>query len=133
MREFHKDQLSEMCYDEQKDIIYHIMYPSTADMSEEEFKQMLLTWVAINNECQAQKAIVYSKDLLFPINPDIQDWIIQEVNPKLPTKQTAFIMPEEFIANLAIEQYITESNGGDVIVMYFASTQEAEAWLLESN
>jgi len=132
MTTLYEDEFCLMCYDPQKGIHYHYMFPTTENMSEESFKDMLLTWLRTCQAVQSQKAIVFSKDLLFPIIPEIQEWIVNEIAPHSPIKRSAFIMPEDFIANLAIEQYIETANTAKTaksITKYFSTVEQAEQWL----
>ncbi len=132
MKILHKDQFSEMLFDEQKGIFYHNMFPETKNMEEEDFKEMLITWKNFVNLYKADKATIDSKNLFFPMTPEIQQWIVDEINAKVTIEntKTAFLMPEDFILTLAAEQYIDEANDTGRETRYFSTIEEAEDWLL---
>ncbi len=125
----HKDKFSEMLFDEQKGIFYHHVFPETDRMEEEEYKTMISTWRDAVLEKKARLVLVNALNFLFPMTPELQEWstnMAKEANQD----RTAFVMPQEFIAGLAIEQFIDEANAVDSQTSYFATIEEAEKWLL---
>ncbi len=129
----YEDKYSEMFFDAPKSIHTHLTYSTSAKMVEAEFKEMMFAWAKTINEVKPKRALILAKDFLFLVTPDLQEWVVLNTSSKVQLEKTAFVMPEELIANLGVSQFIEEENkvkasGGEV--KYFSSEQEAEKWLL---
>lgn len=139
MKPLYKDEFCEMNFDEKTGIHYYVAYNTTERMNEEQYKATELIWLQTTIEVGAEKAVVDARNMLFPIVPELQEWVIQNIVPKTPVKKSAFIVPVSFIENLAVGQLIDEvsqfiDNFRDKehkVEGYFATVQAAEAWLLD--
>lgn len=134
MKILHQDEFSEMKFDEKTGIQYHILYATTEKMTNQQFQEMLLIWLQTTIATKASKSMVDTRDMQFPITPELQEWLVNHVVLKSPIKKSAFIVPTAFIENLAIGQFIDEANEAGIKTEgYFATVEAAEAWLLNDR
>lgn len=95
-------------------------------------------FMAINEKylelIQAHKLTAFfidTRKFLYTISPEIQDWVGENILSKLPelgVKRLAFLMSEEFIAQLSIEQTM-DNLGENCQMRYFDNKEEALTWL----
>ncbi|WP_211220162.1 sensor histidine kinase [Hugenholtzia roseola] len=132
MNVLYQDEFCQMSFDKNTGIHYHVLYLATEDMTQEQFEHMMYIWLETTLLVKATKSIVDSTNLLFPLAPKLQLWVVKEIVPQSLIQKTAFIVPKDFIANLAIGQFIDEANeNGGSVEGYFSSLEAAEAWLLK--
>lgn len=68
------------------------------------------------------------------IDIDLQTWIDDNINNKeflLGVKKEAFVMPQDLITQLSIEQTMEENSGKKIVSKYFDSYDQALKWLLD--
>ena len=126
-----KSNFSYITYDEDKKFMNITRYPEDTD---EEYKQNIL---AIGKIIQEQKPDYIFVDMIlytFPIDPQVQAWstkYLSDLVIKLKTKKIAYLMPKDFIANLALTDMLENSRKFGVYIKYFTSKQEAMDWITE--
>ncbi len=109
----------------------------TEDMTEEEYKEIFLRIAALIGEHNVRSWLGDARAFRYPVTPDLQDWFGAAVLPGLMEgglEKMAMLMPEEFIAELSVEQSVEEimlQNGGKFTIQYFDSLMRAENWLAE--
>jgi len=112
--------------------------PKTESMSDVEYKQ---TFSSIADIIEKNNIKVWLGDTLefkTPIVPTLQDWTANELNPRLVKaglKKMAMIVPEEFIAQISVEQSVDEMNSRNIEnqfeIKYFEKIEDAKIWLLK--
>ncbi|EAY24891.1 hypothetical protein [Microscilla marina] len=135
METLFSDQFNDITYNKENGIHYHITKPATAQMTEAEFKQMLLNWKQLMLSCNPQWVLVDSLNFQFPISPDLQNWVVQNITMPVLTIgsiiKSSFVLPEEFISQLSVSQFTDEANhvSPKNNLQYFSSREAAEVWL----
>ncbi|EAY27453.1 hypothetical protein [Microscilla marina] len=99
-----------------------------ADQFTAECKEQIHLFAANN----ASKLYSDSRNFNYPISPEQQAWLDNELLPQLITAgiaKWALIYPEEFIAQLSVNQLLEEENSQSVNIRFFSSETEAIEWL----
>ena len=109
----HRNDYSEIRYDNTTGIINQIFFEKTEEMTIDEFKQEMLIFAehCINNK--AALHLINSFEMNFVITPDIQKWINNKILTKFESfaKKVAFLMPSDFFAQVSVEQTMNEEEG----------------------
>ena len=107
-----KDRYNEIKFDESAHLHYHIMKDATSDMSEEELRNILFVWKESVFKLRPKFLLIDSRDLNFPISPDFQDWITDNIAQPVANleevKKVCYVIPDEFISKLSITQLTDE-------------------------
>jgi len=70
------------------------------------------------------------------IEPELQGWIDKNINnteTDLGVKREAFILPDDMIIELSIEQTMDESYGKSIITKLFLNYEQAKDWLFDER
>ena len=97
-------------------------------MSEDEFKNVNLLYVSAFEANALKYMLINAKFFLFPIYPELQEWVNQEVITKLignGLQKVAFVISEELIPQLSIEQTMENTS----FSQYFSTEEAAKKWL----
>ncbi|WP_027000553.1 STAS/SEC14 domain-containing protein [Eisenibacter elegans] len=106
---------------------------ASTTISQTSFQEEMLQVLSMITKFRPLRVLGNTKDFHFVITPEMQSWADQEVYSqlgKLGVSRMAFVISEDFYAQLSVEQAIEESKK-DYEVKYFRSRAEALAWLLE--
>lgn len=121
--------------DEAQHLLWLEWMPQTADMSEDEYKEILMTLVEFVNRHQVKYWLGDTLNFAYVIVPDLQEWTAVEFNTRLAAtnlQKMALIIPKELIANLSVEQTTDDMEAtemGKFTVQYFDNTDKAVQWL----
>ncbi|EAY24888.1 hypothetical protein [Microscilla marina] len=132
METLFSDHFNDILYNKENGIYYHIAKSTTAQMTEAEFKHMLLNWKQLMISCNPQWILIDSLNSHFPISPSLQTWIVQNITmPVLAIGSVVkyfFVLPEEFISRLSVSQFTDEANNvsQEGKIRYFSSREAAE-------
>lgn len=115
--------------------LYSTWLPSTAQMTAGEFKQEMENWLAISKNSRVLRIFDFCADFIYPIAPAEQVWMAHLLNPgwiEAGLEKYAHIVPQEFIANLSVDQMFEEfyqmNLSGQFAIRHYA-VEEAEAAL----
>lgn len=129
----YKDRFVEFFYEAQHTLFFDKWTVETDEMTEEKFKELILLRLHFIQEKSIKFALTDTKEFVYPIRPDLQDWIVEnssEVEKTYGLQKHAFIMPEDFITNLSVEQFIDEAEEKEMATSaYFSNQEEARNWL----
>ncbi len=115
------------------DLIEWTWKPTTKNMTEEEYKQEFLNYLDIILRLRPKRLLADTKDMFMPISPELQEWTNQTIFPpalEMGLNKVAFVISQELIAQLSIEQTMEESEGSKFITRYFDNKDEAKQWIL---
>ncbi|WP_299460849.1 hypothetical protein [uncultured Microscilla sp.] len=135
METLFSDQFNDILYNKENGIHYHVTKPTTAQMTETEFKQMLLNWKQLMVSHNPRWILVDSLNLHFPVSPELQNWLVQNITiPVLAIGsiiKSSFVLPQEFISQLSVSQFMDEASNVSPKnnLQYFSSREAAEIWL----
>ncbi len=67
---------------------------------------------------------------MFTISPEIQTWVDEEITSieRHIVKKQVLLMPQDFIAELGVEQTIEEENNQALNMEFFKTRQQALDW-----
>jgi len=134
METLYTDEFISISYDAEKDIIIDVWTENTQKLSNDAFKDLLKTWKSFLQKYNVSNAITDLVNFRLAMTPELQIWTLENITIPLAREHKyskhAFIMPKEFIANLAIEQFTEETNEVAAQTKYFATMTEARKWLL---
>jgi len=116
----------------EQELFVELWFSTSEKMSDEMFKREMLTVLKMMKIHKPTKYLVNTKDFLFAIHIDLQEWLFQNYLThfeELGILKAAFVMSKEFIVQLAIEQSVDEDVKELFQRNYFATYNEALKWL----
>jgi hypothetical protein len=135
---FYKSPFQELSYDEKNHIIVQLYFAQTAEMTEDLFKKELLQLNQFAEKSPVKGILADSREFLFPIHPDFQEWIIENIIGRLISlglSKIATLLSEDFIAKMATEQIFEDAESRESAFQnrYFSNQEDAFAWLTEKS
>lgn len=106
----------------------------TAQMLPFEWKNIHLDLVKAIEKYRPSKLLVHSEYLNFPITPDLQEWIANNIFPRAATaglKKIAFVRPSDLFAQVSVEQLMEEDKVQHFTTRFFPNAREARKWIYE--
>lgn len=129
----YKSEFQEIIFHSETSTLENIWFPTTQKMTNEDYKHEMLELSKLFLKYKPEKQLINTQELLFPINPELQAWtdknILEPHSKEVNLKQVALIVSKELIASLGVEQAFDEEHGNAFNLQYFASKEEAMAWL----
>jgi len=119
-------------YDANANIIGNRWDKSTADISAEEFKAEIMEFQKIIETKHPKGIMGNTLDLLFPISPEIQDWIVNNLFAAIVpagVKKYAIVVPSDFLTQLSVEQTVESETSGGFQTKYFDNETAALDWI----
>lgn len=105
---------------------------NTCEMTLDDFKQESLNCLALTRQLRPQKMMVDSREMFFPVVPELQDWLNENVlraNLELGLNISAFVMSLEEITQMSIEQAMDEQEGVKFQNAFFDTREAAFDWI----
>lgn len=132
--QIHNSNFLEIRYDTNSGIIWDKWSKDTIKMTVNEFQKEITQWKNAIISQKVKFAIIDATDMAFSIAPSVQEWV--NINITAPTIQAglqkmAFIVSQEFITQLSIEQTMDENADKILQVRYFTNESKASIWLLK--
>jgi len=124
-------------FDEPLDALSNSWTEESREMSNEEFKEENLNWLALFEKYQPKNILADTRTYYFIITIKMQDWHAENIFSKLITfnpKKMAMIVSSDFFAQISIEQTIEEGeekSPTEFQTRYFGDEKEAQLWLLK--
>ncbi|GIV40488.1 MAG: hypothetical protein KatS3mg033_2288 [Thermonema sp.] len=122
---------AEIFYHTEADCIVLRFKLASAQMSDADFQNVMLTYAQWIEKQQISKLLLDNRELRYIVVPEMQEWITQKVAPRtLSLRYVANVVSEDIFAEVSAEQSIEESQKiRPLETNYFRSTQEAIDWL----
>lgn len=120
-------------YFEEHSMSEMIWLPETSEMSEEEYKEVFLDFLDIILKYKPTKNLPNIKEMKFGITLTLQEWTNQYIfAPVLEVGllHSAFVVSEDFITLLSVEQVMEEPEGIKFNNRYFNNREDAWNWLV---
>jgi hypothetical protein len=123
--------------DEAQHLLWLEWTAQTANMSEEEYKTILMQLATFVSDYQVKYWLGNTLNFAYIIVPELQEWTATEFNTRLAAtnlQKMALIIPKELIVNISVEQTVDDMEAtetGTFDVQYFDSTEKALQWLAE--
>lgn len=118
------------------DNFFVISWFETAEMRDEEYRQEILEQLRCYQEYKVKGSLIDTSTFEFGIVPDTQEWANQNIFPpaaKANLRYVALLVPQDFYAQLSIEQYVNEDKDNLLHFHYFENIEEARDWLEEKT
>lgn len=134
MKNLYESRYMNLKFNEQKNIIEETWHSASKEMTEEEFKDEILKTLKYMNENRPKFYLVNSKDLKFAIAPKVQEWMHQNfIIPfvKIGVKKAAFVISEELVTEMSVEQTTEEDKEGKFKRQFFNNYEKALKWLIQ--
>ncbi len=138
MNIIHQDQYVTIYFQEDESLMTEEWTEETQNLKEAKFKELMFLWLELVKKYKVEYVLTNAKKSMFPITPTLQEWMLVNISSALTEfsfKKQAFIMPDEFFANLSIEQFVDDNQNElekdklPQIIAHFLSKEEAMKWL----
>jgi len=109
------------------------IWQNSKEMKDKDYQDGLKKQVELVEKYKVTKELFDTKDFVFTITVPLQEWTASVIYPQLQRlgiKQFALVVPEEFIAQLALEQAVDEGNGISFNSKFFSLREEARKFLM---
>lgn len=109
-------------------------FEKSEEMSDDDFKNEMEKELEYVERFNIENYLIDTLNFRFIINPDLQAWADTHINTKLDTlglKKLAYVVSQDYIAQLSITQTMSESVKQNYQTRFFASFEEAKTWLAE--
>lgn len=131
-----------LAFDETLHHLFIYVNENTAFIDDEDFKKA--QWVILDfiQTREVKTATINVQKLMFSVSPELQTWTTENIIPKMfeaGITKIGYVMPEEFIEKLSIEQMAEEIGDEshkkrvDFGVEFFDNQDEALAWCVSSG
>lgn len=121
----------------EKKLLRQVWTNEKALMSEQDFKDTMLKYVALYDSYDIELVLVDSLQINFAVGDEGQDWLNQNVMSVVAqkAKKLAFVVPEDILSQMSIEltleDYENKPTPEGFMPKYFDKEEEAHNWLLE--
>lgn len=114
------------------DLVTVTWKPTSATMSDADFKEQQTKQSDCIVENKASKLLINGLNFGYTITPDLQEWTIKTHIPKAienGLQKTATIVPDELFAQVSVEQTMDEAKDMPMQSKYFKDEKSALKWL----
>ena len=132
----YKSEYSEVNFDENLQLLTVTWNAKTELMDSDTFRKELMSKIELVKHYKPRIHLIDSREFKYIINPEEQTWVSENIFPGYAqngVRQLAFLVSEDFIAQLSISQSVEEDKTAAFRVKYFSDIAEAKGWLLEMN
>ncbi len=134
MKSVYKSRFMYIEYDEANSMMLS-HWDNSDQMAEDDFRSEMIVYKDFAFTHKVQNYLVDNRIMYFAISPALQVWVNENIFPFTmhpQAKKFAIVMPEDFIAQIALEQTIEEGEKtiGAVQTLYFDTLDKAQNWIL---
>ena len=132
--EIFNDKFLQIQYNEQENICIANWTVETEKATDNDFKAWNIELVNIIAEKKPHGLLANTLNYRFAIHAELQKWSVTNIfeqYAKAGLTRIAIIVPEEFIAELSLEQFVEEYKENKIETQYFSEVKVAENWLIE--
>lgn len=127
-----KTQFATYSIDEVSSLVEQDWTNNEDKMLLDDYKTEMFNYLKFVEQYKTRNALINLSSFNFPITPEVQKWVdenIAVVSNKI-VKKIAFIVPNDIIVQLSVEQTMEEKEGSEYeFVGYFENTDKAMTWL----
>lgn len=122
-------------YDEANSVMLS-RWDKSDQMTEDDFRSEMIEYKNFAVAHKVRNYLVDNRAMYFAISPALQVWVNENIFPFTmhpEARKFAIVMPEDFIAQISLEQTIEEGEKtiGAVKTRYFDSLEKAHSWILD--
>lgn len=121
-------------YDAKTKVLKFLWQAETWKLTNEDFKNIVKIQVEHIKTHKPDFLLINIKDFQFAIEPDLQEWTDEQIFPEwiaANVKKVGFVASDDMIAQISVEQTMSEEVGKKVKSKFFHSEEEAKNWLFE--
>ncbi len=103
--------------------------------SEAAYKFLVKKWTKVVQKHRPKEILIDARQHFMIIDPEIQTWFAKEIlseYEKSGVRKIAFVISQDFISQLSIEQVMKENQSFTFQANYFADDDQALDWLTAS-
>lgn len=133
--EIHRSNLQVIHYEAESSFMRIIVSSNTEYIGDDCFQEAQLKILALSEEYLPTRMLINLQDLLYTIPPEMQEWTAKEIIPmliELCVKRLAYIIPDEFYAQLSVEQLVSEIPALNFVTAFFMEEKTAIEWLCDT-
>ena len=117
-------------YDEYR-LIEATWSDETINMTAEEYKTEFLNYLDIVIRVNSIAVLADESRMSFNADPTLQQWVNENIFPKIPPQNLAVIVSQDLITKLAAEQLMDEAEGRNRFqTRFFEVREEGREWLI---
>lgn len=134
-----KNRFAEASFEPKKNLVHFQYFATTLDMEDEDYKDMMLTYLKALTELYEKKVIkenslLYFSDLrkmYFMLVPELQEWTDKEFSSNVLkfSKKSAMLLPKDIFASVSTQQTAGEKNSSQILSHFFDQEEDALNWL----
>jgi hypothetical protein len=103
----------------------------TINMTAEEYKTEFLNYLDIVIRVNSIAVLADESRMSFNADPTLQQWVNENIFPKIPPQNLAVIVSQDLITKLAAEQLMDEAEGRNRFqTRFFEVREEGREWLI---
>jgi hypothetical protein len=118
-------------YDENNSVVIQKWRDNTIKMNGEDFKREMLFLADFFRRYHPQRVLILMQDFEFIVDPELQDWVNENVNSILAEDKTktAIVVSKDFFSAVSVEQTIADAEKEGLENRFFDKEQDAQDWL----
>ena len=134
METVESNEYYDVLWDEANQLLIYKWKEAVLDLDEEKYKEGFLEATRFLYKYKPEKVLHDSRSQVYPITPELQKWITENITPKykeIGVKKIAYVMPEEFMSRLALEQLVLKllAFKHGIKRLFFDDYESALRWL----
>ncbi|MCS6968272.1 MAG: hypothetical protein RMJ44_07240 [Cytophagales bacterium] len=134
---YRKGNYCEILFDESEGIFEMRWLEEAAQMSEETFKEIFLSYANLTEQYAPFGVLVYNTGEPYIVLPHLQEWVDRNITPRSQeagVKSIAVVVKgDSIVAQIAVEQLIDEPNARQYVHRFFDSVESAKTWLIKQK
>lgn len=131
-REIFVSHLSSVHHDDENQISEIRWFPTTADMTTEDYKEEALRHLKATQDNVTKAIFIDGRSYFYTIVPEVQEWIDEHIASGFVdagARKMAVLFPESVFVQISAEQMFEEDNWAKMKQKYFDDEQAAFDWL----
>ena len=129
--EVYKSEYLKIEVESANSLLLYTWFPASEKMDDEKFKSEATKLTDEVDRHKIKNIIADDRDFMFPISPDMQVWVVENLLSRLPeigVKRFAHIQSEDLLIQMSAEQLFQEDAAKQYQSKYFSSEKEAREW-----
>ena len=135
-----KNEFIDVSWDASQDFLFIKWFPTTADMTENQYRSTILIITEIIQDKGVKKWLGEATEYAYTISNELQEWLSQDINKAwvyAGLEKMAIIVPTDYITQISVQLSIEEIEENQVTqnftTQYFDDMMEALSWLAITN
>lgn len=134
MKLLYQDKFVDIILDEAHGIIEMAWLPSSAAMTDDEFKAIFLHYADLTEKYHPNSLLVHSQGKTYTVQPDMQQWLDKHIIPRAywaGVKNVALVVSKDIFVQISVELILDEPHAQWLNSRFFSSVEAAREWLLQ--